>query len=109
MRSAEEFDAAKQLIAAGLNDCAIARQIGVPRTTVRDWRRRPPILSRNLGAPCGIAHDFAQLPAAAYSYVLGMYLGDGSSQETAVSGGYGSRWTRSTQRSSTAVVRRSKS
>jgi hypothetical protein len=77
MRSAEQFDAAKRLIAAGVNDCAIARQIGVPRTTVRDWRRRPPIRSRHLGAPCGIAHDFAQLPAEAYCYVLGMYLGDG--------------------------------
>jgi hypothetical protein len=78
MRSAEQFDAAKRLIAAGVNDCAIARQIGVPRTTVRDWRRRPAIRSRELGAPCGIAHDFSQLLAAAYSYVLGMYLGDGS-------------------------------
>jgi Homeodomain-like domain-containing protein len=77
MRSAEEFDAAKRLMAAGLNNCAIARQIGVPRTTVRDWRRRPPIRSRDLGAPCGIAHEFAQLPAAAYCYVLGLYLGDG--------------------------------
>jgi hypothetical protein len=78
MRSAEEFDAAKRLMAAGRNDCAIARQIGVPRTTVRDWRRRPPIRSRHLGAPCGIAHDFSQLPAQAYCYVFGMYLGDGS-------------------------------
>jgi hypothetical protein len=78
MRSAEQFDAAKRLITAGLNDCAIARQIGVPRTTVRDWRRRPAILSRDLGAPCGVAHDFSRLPAAAYCYVLGMYLGDGS-------------------------------
>ena len=26
MRSAEEFDAAQRLIAAGINDCAIARQ-----------------------------------------------------------------------------------
>ena len=41
MRSAEEFDAAQRLIAAGVNDCAIARQLGIPRTTVRDWRRRP--------------------------------------------------------------------
>ena len=78
MRSAEEFHAASRLIAAGLNDCAIGRQIGVPRTTVRDWRRRPPIRSRDPGAPCGIAHDFTQLPAQAYCYVLGMYLGDGS-------------------------------
>ncbi|MGX9792930.1 helix-turn-helix domain-containing protein [Mycobacterium sp. MMS18-G62] len=76
MRSAEEFDAAKRLIAAGLNDCAIARQIGVPRTTVRDWRRRPAIRSRDLNAPC-TAHDFSQLPAKAYCYLLGLYLGDG--------------------------------
>jgi len=77
MRSAEQFDAAKRLIAAGLNDCAIARQIGVPRTTVRDWRRRRAIRSTDLGAPCGVAHDFSLIPAEAYCYVLGLYLGDG--------------------------------
>jgi hypothetical protein len=31
MRSAEEFDAVQRLINAGLNDCAIARQAGIPR------------------------------------------------------------------------------
>jgi hypothetical protein len=77
MRSAEQFDTAKRLFAGGLNDRAIARQMGLPRTTVRDWRRRPAIRSRDLGAPCGVAHDFSQLPAAAYCYVLGLYLGDG--------------------------------
>jgi len=41
MRSAEEFEAGQRLIAAGINDCEIARQLGIPRTTVRDWRRRP--------------------------------------------------------------------
>jgi hypothetical protein len=77
MRSAEQFDSAKRLIAAGVNDRAIARQIGVPRTTIRDWRRRPAIRSRDLGAPCGIAHDFSRLPAESYCYLLGLYLGDG--------------------------------
>jgi hypothetical protein len=47
MRSAEQFHAAKRLTPAGMNDCAIAREIGVPRTTVRDWRRRRAIRSRN--------------------------------------------------------------
>jgi hypothetical protein len=75
MWSAEKFNAAWRLIAAGINDCAIARQIGVPRTTVRDWRRRPAIRSRHLSGPC--SHDFSQLPANAYCYVLGLYLGDG--------------------------------
>jgi hypothetical protein len=79
MRSAEQFDAANRLIAAGMNDCAIARQLGIPRTTVRDWRRRPQARPRlDSSTPCGVVHDFSSLPPAAYSYVLGMYLGDGS-------------------------------
>jgi hypothetical protein len=79
MRSAEEFNAAKRLIEAGVNDCAIARQLGVPRTTVRDWRRRPQIQPRLVStSPCDVVHDFSELPAAAYCYVLGLYLGDGS-------------------------------
>ena len=30
---------ALRLVAAGVNDCEIARRLGVPRTTVRDWRK----------------------------------------------------------------------
>ena len=26
------------LIAAGVNDCEIARRLGIARTTIRDWR-----------------------------------------------------------------------
>jgi hypothetical protein len=78
MRSAEEFNAAKRLIAAGVNDCAIARQLGIPRPTIQDWRRRPQRRLRlDSGSPCGSRHDFAALAAVAYSYLLGMYLGDG--------------------------------
>jgi hypothetical protein len=72
MRSAEEFDEVRRLIAAGMNDCQIARQTGVPRTTVRDWRRRPPKAPR-----IDCHHQYATFPAQAYSYLLGMYLGDG--------------------------------
>jgi hypothetical protein len=28
-------------------------------------------------SPCGILHDFAALPVDPYSYLLGLYLGDG--------------------------------
>ena len=78
MRSAEEFDAVQRLIVDGLNDCAIARQTGIPRRTVLDWRhrrrtRRGPVSE----ADCGVVHDFAALPPAAYCYLLGLYLGDG--------------------------------
>ena len=77
MRSAKEFKTVQRLIAAGVNDCAIARQTDIPRTTVRDWRRRPQVRSRDSRAvPC-YAHDFSSLPASAYSYLLGIYLGDG--------------------------------
>jgi hypothetical protein len=55
-------------------------KLDIPRSTVRDWRRRPParLLRPKAFSECGIDHDFAALPAAAYCYVLGMYLGDGS-------------------------------
>jgi hypothetical protein len=74
MRSAEEFDAVQRLIDTGLNDCAIARQTGIPRRTILDWRRRPQ--NRSRGASC-TTHDYGDLPAAAYCYLLGLYLGDG--------------------------------
>ena len=78
MRSAEQFEAARRLIAAGVNDCVIARQLGVPRPTVRDWRSRPQARLRLArGSSCGVVHDFCALPAAPYCYLLGLYLGDG--------------------------------
>src|SRR6266508_5667066 len=30
---------AMRLVAAGINDCEISRRIGIPRSTIRDWRR----------------------------------------------------------------------
>ena len=79
MRSAEEFGEVQRLFAAGQNDCEIARRTGIPRTTVREWRRRPPQRLSQPGAssPCGALHDYSILPTAAYSYLLGLYLGDG--------------------------------
>ena len=59
MRSAEQFNAARRLIEAGVNDCAIARQLGVPRPTVQDWRRRPQVRPRVVsGLACGVLHEF---------------------------------------------------
>ncbi|MDT7763106.1 MAG: hypothetical protein QOC63_2526, partial [Mycobacterium sp.] len=79
MRSAEEFNSVQRLVAGGMNDCAIARQTGIPRPTVRDWRCKPGIRPRNRGgsSDCGVDHDFCALPTAAYCYALGLYLGDG--------------------------------
>ncbi|SEB01329.1 MULTISPECIES: helix-turn-helix domain-containing protein [unclassified Mycobacterium] len=79
MRNFDEFDQVQTLLATGMNDCAIARATGIPRTTVRDWRRRPGVWRRQAAcdSTCGVDHDFAALPPAEYSYLLGLYLGDG--------------------------------
>jgi hypothetical protein len=79
VRSAEEFDVVQQLIAESMNDCAIARATGIPRTTVRGWRKSPGIWRRQIAgdSTCGVQHDFTALPPAAYGYLLGLYLGDG--------------------------------
>ena len=105
MRSAEEFDDVMRLIAAGVNDCAIARQMGIPRRTVWDWRRRPGGRPRLASASaCGVIHDFSALPAAAYCYVLGLYLGDGCISRSGRVGTSASLSTRNTQRSSNAAA-----
>jgi hypothetical protein len=70
-----------ELAAEGRTATEVARIVGVPRATVRDWiYGRVPKRSRigaNGGcARCGAQHDFAALPPV-YAYLLGMYLGDG--------------------------------
>ena len=72
----------EQLIRSGMNDCAIARATGIPRGTIREWRwgleGRPRYQKRGPAVPqsCPIC-DGARLDAAAYAYLLGLYLGDG--------------------------------
>lgn len=78
VRSAKEFEIVRGLIAAGLNDCAISRQTGIPRRTVHVWRTRSPRWDRKQqSGVCAGAHDFDNLPASDYCYLLGLYLGDG--------------------------------
>jgi hypothetical protein len=67
------------LVDAGENDCEVARQMGVPRTTVRDWRHgkdRPAP-----GSTCPRCWRPSLRPiefsAADYSELLALYLGDG--------------------------------
>jgi hypothetical protein len=83
VRSIEQVRHVEALVAAGLNDCAIARESGIPRATVKDWRharrweRWPYNVHAESCVSCGTTeHDFEALPAE-YAYLLGMYLGDG--------------------------------
>jgi Homeodomain-like domain-containing protein len=74
VRSITERKQVAALAADGLNDCEISRQTGIPRGTVRDWRRQPEPAAR---AARWSPPSIEALPASAYAYLLGIYLGDG--------------------------------
>jgi Homeodomain-like domain len=67
------------LIAAGVNDCEVGRRLGLPRTTVRDWRRWKP--SAPSCATCPRCWRPSRKPIEFtepdYAELLGLYLGDG--------------------------------
>ena len=89
MRTREEVGLVIELVRAGRNDCEIARETGIPRSTVRQWRKgQTPDFDRQYtfkgpdGRPGGLAcavcrGDPLGLPQVSYTYLLGLYLGDG--------------------------------
>jgi len=74
-RPKHEYEAALALVEAGLNDCAIARRLGIPHQTINGWRHGLRT-GRGNSSDCPIC-DGAFLNAPAYCYLLGLYLGDG--------------------------------
>jgi hypothetical protein len=70
---------ALDLIAAGHNDCEASRRTGVPRSTVRDWRR--PVYRRRTPVEtcprCWRETRRMRFSDDDYSELLGVYLGDG--------------------------------
>ena len=78
---ATEIERALRLVLGGVSDYEVARQTGIPRSTVLNWRTGKVSAARAEGscAACGQPrHDCARLPAADYAYLLGQYLGDGT-------------------------------
>jgi hypothetical protein len=89
MRPESEYRTALSLIESGINDSAVARQLGIPRSTIRDWRRgrwtapRGQTTHRTSGSirsECFRCRG-DQFDQEAYAYLLGVYLGDGSLSE----------------------------
>jgi Homeodomain-like domain len=73
---------ALRLVGEGVNDCEIARRLGVPRSTVRDWRRPTyvPTRPREAVQTCPRCwRSCVPITAGAddYAELLGLYLGDG--------------------------------
>jgi hypothetical protein len=74
-------EAAFRLVAEGVNDCEIARRLGVPRTTVRDWRK-PRYVPREKRRYATCPRCWRTCPPMVftdddYAELLGLYLGDG--------------------------------
>lgn len=82
MRAWHEVQLVARLADEGLNPCQVARATGIPRGTVRSWllpssragREDTVERCQRCGHP---RHVFGTLEPWTYSYLLGMYLGDG--------------------------------
>jgi hypothetical protein len=80
MRSQAEVSRVLMLHGDGWSASRIARVTDIPRSTVRDWcagRNLRIERSRDARARCGSDHEFSDLDAESYGYLLGLYLGDG--------------------------------
>lgn len=70
------YQAVMALLATGLSDYHTAARTGVPRSTVRNWRlasNPPSTVHRE-----DLAGAWSVQDGAAYCYLLGIYLGDGT-------------------------------
>jgi len=74
-RSLDDFEAVMALMASGQGDSDIARETGIPRSTISAWRNGQGVSyhRRLSGAPF-----WRPLRPDSYCYLLGLYLGDGS-------------------------------
>lgn len=73
-RPIAEFRAVWKLVDQGATSREIAAQTGIPYDTVRRWRQRT---SPPQGADRPASDDWQPQDPTAYSYLLGLYLGDG--------------------------------
>jgi hypothetical protein len=72
----------KRLSVLGVTDREIAGRLGVPRSTVRDLRRRAPRTTVCSCPRCWQPTRPLDIASDRYAYLLGLYLGDGCIQPT---------------------------
>lgn len=85
MHPAELRASALSLVEEGCNDMQVAARLGLPRTTVRDWRRPPYVRARPLVVcpRCWQTMRPIRCSPADYCELLGLYLGDGHTAHSA--------------------------
>jgi hypothetical protein len=83
MHPAAVHEEVRSLVAAGVNDCEIARRTGLARTTVRDIRRPRAPRSREICPRCWRPARPVRFSPGEYAELLGLYLGDGCISPTA--------------------------
>ncbi|WP_030794261.1 helix-turn-helix domain-containing protein [Streptomyces sp. NRRL S-920] len=71
---------ALSLLSQGRSLNSVSKEIGVSRAAIRSWKVRIEPLGYDRARPCPRCRDTPSEPdaPAAYSYLLGLYLGDGS-------------------------------
>jgi hypothetical protein len=72
----EKVDEVEAMHAAGLSDYEVARQTGVARSTIQRWRKYGPPNPRP--RTDALPRNWRPDNELAYSYLLGMFLGDGT-------------------------------
>ena len=75
---AEHVRRVQALAAEGRNPCEIERITGISRSTLRGWLDGSGRIATPPWIACPRCNAEAELDAAAYVYLLGLYLGDGS-------------------------------
>ncbi|WP_261718094.1 helix-turn-helix domain containing protein [Streptomyces sp. FZ201] len=67
------------LVAQGRSLNSVSKETGVSRAAIRSWQSRIAPLPRMARTPCSLCGPAAEPPTdrASYSYLLGLYLGDG--------------------------------
>ncbi|WP_328316935.1 helix-turn-helix domain-containing protein [Streptomyces sp. NBC_00388] len=68
---------ALELVDQGGSLNAVSKRTGVSRSTIRDWQTQTEPLAHHWLVPCAICRPGLPDDSAAYSYLLGLYLGDG--------------------------------
>ncbi|MET9590290.1 transcriptional regulator [Streptomyces sp. NPDC006516] len=77
-----DLDTRKQalaLVTQGFSQNSVSKQTGISRAAIRSWLQRIEPLGYDRGAECPRCSSTPRLPddPGAYSYLLGLYLGDG--------------------------------